>query len=127
MNVLARVLAAAVGALVAFAGANKVTDMKSWRAAVRAQQLPQFVAVVVPPAELVLGVCLVVLPVNAVVLGLTTLLLLVFTVFLAVQIAGGSNVPCACFGARVVRAPRGVDVLRNVAMMAALFVAAVFR
>lgn len=124
MTVLARVLAAVVGAVVAFAGANKVTDTESWRAAVRAQKLPRTVAIVVPPAELLLGVCLVVLPVNALVLGLTTLLLLVFTVFLAVQVAGGSSVPCACFGARVARAPRGIDVLRNIAMMAALFAAA---
>lgn len=125
MTVLARILAGVVGAVVAFAGANKVTDMASWRAAVRAQELPRLVVHVVPPTELVLGVCLVVLPVSAVVLGLTTLLLLVFTVFLAVQVMGKSTVPCACFGARVARPPRGVDVLRNVAMMAALFAAAV--
>jgi len=124
VTVLARVIAALVGATVAFAGANKVTDMATWRSAVRAQQLPVFVAHVVPPAELLLGVCLVVLPVNSVVLGLTTLLLLVFTVFLAVQVMGKSTVPCACFGARVARPPRGIDVLRNVAMMAALFAAA---
>jgi len=125
VTVLARVLAAVVGAVVAFAGANKVTDMTSWRAAVTAQHLPRAVAPVVPPAELLLGVCLVVLPVNPLVLGLTTLLLLVFTVFLAVQVAARSTVPCACFGARVARAPRGIDVRRNVAMIAALFAAAV--
>ena len=124
---LARLLAAAVGATVAFAGANKVTDMSSWRAAGAAQGLPGFVTLAVPPAELLLGVCLVVLPVNAWVLGLTTLLLLVFTVFLAVQVAGRSTVPCACFGARTARSPRGIDVLRNIGLMAALFASAVLR
>ena len=122
---IARVLAGAVGAVVAYAGANKVTDRESWLAAVRAQGLPKPVAHLVPPAELILGVCLVVLPVNPAVLGLTTLLLLVFTVFLAAQIAGKSTVPCACFGARTARAPRTADVARNVMMMAALLGAAV--
>ena len=125
MNVVARLLAATVGVVVALAGANKVTDPQPWRAAVRAQGLPRAVAHAVPPAELLLGVCLVVLPVNAVVLGLTTLLLLVFSVFLAVQIAGKSDVPCACFGSRSARPPRGADVLRNVVLMAALLGAAV--
>ena len=122
---LARVLAAAVGVLVAVAGANKVTDMGSWRSAAGAQGLPLPVAIVVPPVELLLGVCLVTLPVHPVVLGLTTLLLLVFTVFLAVQIAAKSEVPCACFGARTARPPRGVDLLRNLLMMTALLGAAV--
>ena len=127
MTVLARLLAAAVGATVAFAGANKVTDLSSWRSAGVAQGLPGFVTVTVPPVELLLGVCLVVLQVNALVLGLTTLLLLVFTVFLAVQVAGRSTVPCACFGARTARPPRGIDVLRNIGLMAALFASAVLR
>jgi uncharacterized membrane protein YphA (DoxX/SURF4 family) len=125
MTVFARVLAAAVGAVVAYAGANKVTDRASWRAAVTAQGLPDAFAHLVPPVELVLGVCLVVLPVNPTVLGLTTLLLLVFTVFLVVQIAGKSTVPCACFGVRTARPPRGVDVIRNLVLMAALCGAAV--
>jgi hypothetical protein len=120
----ARLLAGAVGAAFAWAGANKVTNPAQWRSAARAQGLPVAVAVVVPPVELVLGVCLVVLPPFAPVYGLATLLLLIFTVFLAVQVVSGSTVPCACFGARSVRAPGWRDLVRNAGMIAALFAAA---
>ena len=124
MSLPARLLAGAVGAAFAWAGANKVTNPGQWRAAARAQGLPVAVAVVVPSVELVLGVCLVVLPPFAPVYGLATLLLLIFTVFLAVQVASGSTVPCACFGVRSVRAPGWRDVARNAGMIAALFLAA---
>jgi hypothetical protein len=100
----ARLLAGAVGAAFAWAGANKVTNPAQWRSAARAQGLPVAVAVVVPPVELVLGVCLVVLPPFAPVYGLATLLLLIFTVFLAVQVVSGSTVPCACFDAGMIAA-----------------------
>ena len=122
---VARLLAAFVGAIVAFAGANKVTGRVEWRAAYRAQHLPAAAGETVPFAELVLGVCLVALPLNPYTLGATTFLLLVFTVFLAVQIASGSTVPCACFGARRARPPRWADVLRNLVLMGALLGAAV--
>lgn len=124
MSTTARVLAGAVGVAFAWAGANKVTAPAQWRDAARAQGLPRPVQLVVPPVELLLGVCLVVLPPFAPVYGLSTLLLLVFTVFLAVQVVTGSTVPCACFGTRSVRPPGWADVLRNVAMMSALFLAA---
>ncbi|MFM8600586.1 MAG: MauE/DoxX family redox-associated membrane protein [Actinomycetota bacterium] len=124
MSITARLLAGAVGAAFAWAGANKVTAPAEWRAAAQAQGVPRPVQLAVPPAELVLGVCLVVLPPSAPVYGLSTLLLLVFTAFLAVQVATGSKVPCACFGTRSVRPPGWADVLRNVAMMGALFLAA---
>jgi hypothetical protein len=124
VSAASRLLAGAVGVAFAWAGANKVTAPAQWRAAARAQGLPRPVQLVVPPTELVLGVCLVVLPPFAPVYGLSTLLLLVFTVFLAVQVATGSEVPCACFGTRSVRAPGWADVLRNISMMAALFLAA---
>ena len=120
-----RVLAAVVGAVLAVAGANKVSAPRGWRDAARAQGLPAVVVLSVPPAELLLGVCLVVLPLNPFVLGAATFLLLVFTVYLTAQVTGGSTVPCACFGARTVRPPRWRDVVRNLLMIAALFVAAV--
>lgn len=123
-DITPRVLAAAIGAVVAWAGANKVTGRREWAASARSQGVPAFVAHVLPWVELVLGVSLVALPVNAPVLGATTLLLVVFTAWLAVQIAGGSAVPCACFGVRSSRAPSWRDVVRNVVMVAALFAAA---
>ena len=127
MDILPRLLAGAVGAVVAWAGANKVTDMREWRDSARAQGVHPVIALVLPVIELILGVALVVMPVNAVVLGAVTLLLVVFTAWLAVQVAGGATVPCACFGARSVRPPSRSDIARNLVMIAALFAAAALR
>ena len=113
-----------VGAAVAWAGAQKLTGMRAWLAAARAQSLPRLVALVVPPAELLLGASLAVTEPAAVTLGAVTALILVFTVFLAVQVSAGSTVPCACFGTRASHPPSGRDVARNVLMIAALVAAA---
>lgn len=124
MDVIARVLAGAVGVVIAWAGANKVTDRGGWRSAAGAHGVPASVASVLPWVELCVGVCLVALPVNAVVLGVATLLLIVFTAWLAVQVAGKSTVPCNCFGSHSVRPPSARDVVRNAVLVAALFAAA---
>jgi hypothetical protein len=78
----------------------------------------------VPGVELLLGALLIVLAPTPVVFGAATLLLLIFTVYLLVLVASGSTVPCACFGARFSKPPSWRDVLRNVLMLTALFVAA---
>lgn len=121
---ISRICAAVVGALIAVAGATKVTDYKHWLADAKAQHVWPIVAKLLPPTELLLGALLVVLAPNPTVLGAATLLLLIFTAFLAAQIASKSSVPCACFGSKSKRPPSGRDVLRNIAMMALLFIAA---
>ena len=127
MWTLSWLMAASVGAAFAWAGANKVTDMQSWHAAARAQSLPRAVATVVPVVEVLLGSALVVMRPTAPALGAATVLLLVFTAFLVVQVASGSTVPCACFGARAARPPSGRDVARNLLMIAALVASAALR
>ncbi|MFM8794326.1 MAG: MauE/DoxX family redox-associated membrane protein [Acidimicrobiales bacterium] len=127
MRTLSWLMAAPVGAAFAWAGANKVTDMRSWHAAARAQALPRSVATVVPVIEVLLGSALVVTRPVPVTLGAATVLLLVFTAFLAVQVATGSTVPCACFGARAARPPSGRDVARNLLMISALVASAALR
>jgi len=121
---IARLCAAAVGVLIALAGAAKVTDYKQWKRDARAQNVWPVVAVVLPPIELLLGALLIVLAPSPEVLGAATLLLLVFTAFLLAQIASKSVVPCACFGSKSKRPPSMRDVARNLGMMALLFVAA---
>lgn len=121
---LSRVLAGVVGVVFALAGASKIVDWAAWRSSARAQHVWPIVAVAIPPLELVLGAWLVVFEPSPVSLGLATCLLLVFTAFLAVQIRMGSAVPCACFGMRSTRAPGARDVRRNLALLAALVVAA---
>lgn len=122
---VSRILAASVGALLAVAGASKFFDMPAWMRDARAQGVWTPVARVVPAVEVVLGACLVALEPNPVTLGAATLLLLIFTVFLAVSVAAKSTAPCACFGSVRRRAPRWRDVVRNLVLMSALFASAV--
>ena len=123
-DVIARICAALVGAVLALAGASKVTSWNQWRANARQQHLWTAVAVGLPVLELVLGAALVVLKPAATVLGLATLLLVVFTSFLALQVTIKSQVPCACFGAHVNRPPSWRDVVRNLGLIALMFTAA---
>ena len=127
MRTLSWLMAAAVGAAFAWAGANKITDMRSWHAAARAQSLPRPVATAVPVVEVLLGSALVVTTPTVATLGAATVLLVVFTAFLVVQVGTGSTVPCACFGVRAARPPSGRDVARNIVMIAALTVSAALR
>lgn len=119
-----RLCAALVGVVLAFAGANKITAWKQWREDAHRQSVPKLIAIGLPGVELLIGASLVVLEPQPLTLGIATLLLLIFTVYLAVQIAGKSVVPCACFGARSVRPPAWRDVARNIALMSFLFLAA---
>lgn len=121
---LARVCAAIVGAVLAYAGANKVTAYKQWLGDAKRQNVPVLIAQVLPLLELVLGAALVALKPQPTVLGLSTLVLLVFTVYLSAQVMGKSQVPCACFGARVARPPSWRDVARNVLLIALLVASA---
>lgn len=118
---LARILAGCVGAVIAFAGASKVTNMKKWQLDAEAQHIWKFVAVILPGIELVLGAVLVVLKPNPITLGAATSLLIVFTVLLTIRISEKSTVPCACFGSRSSRPPAKKDVFRNLLMIAVLF------
>jgi hypothetical protein len=125
-EITARVCAAIVGATLALAGAGKVMSWNQWLTNARRQHLWKAVAVTLPVLELVLGAALVVLQPTPTILGLATLLLVVFTSFLAMQVLTKSQVPCACFGANVNRPPSRRDVMRNLALIALLFTSAAF-
>ena len=125
-EITARVCAAVVGATLALAGAGKFTSWNQWISNARRQHLWKVVAISLPAIELVLGAALLVLKPAAVILGLATLLLVVFTSFLALQVITKSQIPCACFGAHVNRPPSWLDVLRNLALIALMFTAAAF-
>jgi hypothetical protein len=125
-EITARVCAAVVGATLALAGAGKFTSWNQWLSNARRQHLWKIVAISLPAIELVLGAALVVLKPTPIVLGLATLLLVVFTSFLAMQVLTKSQVPCACFGANVNRPPSWQDVMRNLALIALLFTSAAF-
>ena len=123
-EIIARICAAIVGAFLALAGASKVTSWSQWRTNARQQHLWSVVAIALPGLELLLGAALLVVKPAATVLGLSTLLLVVFTSFLALQVTTKSQVPCACFGAHVNRPPSWRDVMRNFGLIALMFAAA---
>lgn len=123
-EIIARICAAIVGAFLALAGASKVTSWSQWRTNARQQHLWSVVAIALPGLELLLGAALLVVKPAAIVLGLATLLLVVFTSFLALQVTTKSQVPCACFGAHVNRPPSWRDVMRNFGLIALMFAAA---
>jgi hypothetical protein len=125
-EIAARVCAAIVGATLALAGAGKFTSWNQWFSNARRQHLWKIVAISLPAIELLLGAALFVLKPTPIVLGLATLLLVVFTSFLAMQVLTKSQVPCACFGANVNRPPSWRDVMRNLALIALLFTSAAF-
>lgn len=125
-EIIARVCAAVVGATLALAGAGKFTSWNQWLLNARRQHLWKIVAISLPAIELLLGAALFVLKPTPIVLGLATLLLVVFTSFLAMQVLTKSQVPCACFGANVNRPPSRRDVMRNLALIALLFTSAAF-
>lgn len=124
---LSHLLAAGVGVVIAMAGANKIVGFAQWRDDARRQGIWTIVAAPLPAVELALGCLLVVLSPNPFTLGAATLLLVVFTAYLAVQVMTRSEVPCACFGSRSRRAPSVRDVARNLVMIVALFAAAAMR
>ncbi len=121
---VSRILAAAVGAVLAVAGASKLLDFRGWMRDARAQAVWPAVAAVVPPVEIVIGASLVALDPAPFTLGAATVLLLIFTAFLAASVIAGSTTPCACFGSVRRRPPSWRDVGRNIVLMLALFVAA---
>ena len=122
---LARICAAIVGVVFCFAGAMKTTAWQQWRADAARQKLWAPIVIVIPAIELILGAILIVFSPSPNALGLATLLLVVFTSFLAIQVLTKSTVPCACFGARSSRPPAWKDVARNGLLIALLFVSAV--
>ncbi|MSO59055.1 MAG: hypothetical protein EXQ63_01860 [Ilumatobacteraceae bacterium] len=122
---MGRVLAAVVGAVFAVAGAQKILGWDQWITDARAEGVKRPLAACIPLTELGLGVLLTAFELSSVVLGISTALLMVFTIFLAASIRSGSQQPCACFGSRVRRPPSAKDLGRNVVLMSLLVAAAV--
>ena len=124
---IAWLCAAIVGCVLALAGASKIMNWSSWLENAKAQGVWKMVAYALPGIELLLGALLVVVSSSAEVLGLATVLLLIFTVYLGVRVATGSTTPCACFGSLITQPPRWKDVVRNLGLIGLLIVSAVLQ
>lgn len=123
MNV-ASLASAIVGATFVYAGVSKLLAGREWPRAAQALGVPAIVAHPVKFAEIGVGL--------GVVLGdswrdgflvAAGLMLVAFTVLLAVQLGRGIRPPCACFGGASQRPIGVLDVVRNVSLLALVFVA----
>jgi uncharacterized membrane protein YphA (DoxX/SURF4 family) len=113
-----------VGAVFLASGALKLRQ-RSWPATARTFGAPGFVIPVLPWTELVLGALLAAqiggpwTPLAALVL------LLAFTVAIAVQLARGRLVPCACFGELSAKPVSGMTIVRNAGLCIITLVAVI--
>lgn len=113
--------AVVLAAAFAVAGLAKLADPAGTARSFRAMGLPAALGRVVPVAELVVALGLLVVPGWAAIVALA--LLAAFTTFLALGIRRGITVPCNCFGSTN-RAPMsGRDLGRNAALESAAVVA----
>lgn len=115
---------AIVGAVFVYAGVSKVLSGKRWPQAARQLGVPPAVAYTVMVAEVVVGL--------GVVLGGTwqrgflvaaAVMLLAFTLLLAVRMRDTERPPCACFGATKQRPIGSRDIVRNVSLLVLVMVA----
>lgn len=118
------VFAVVVAAVFVYAGVAKFVTFNNWTFQARALGAPDPFVVLVPVAEVLLGVMLVGgwLFTQTVVAGM--LLLISFTVLLLVRLRDPDRQPCSCFGATSQRPMSWLDVLRNIILIMLLLVAA---
>jgi uncharacterized membrane protein YphA (DoxX/SURF4 family) len=115
---------AIVGAVFVYAGVSKVLSGRRWPQAARQLGVPPAVAYTVMVAEVVVGL--------GVVLGgmwqqgflaAAAVMLLAFTLLLAVRMRDAERPPCACFGATKQRPIGSRDIVRNVSLLVLVMVA----
>ncbi len=110
--VVARVV---LGLVFCVSGVRKALDRR-WPAAARAFGAPRWSVSVLPWAEVVLG-ALLVAQIGGPWPGVAALALLgVFTAAIALHLARGDQVPCACFGATSARPVGLTAIARNLAL-----------
>ncbi|TRZ80803.1 MAG: DoxX family membrane protein [Actinobacteria bacterium] len=117
------IFAVVVAAVFVYAGVAKFATFNNWTFQARALGAPDPAVVLVPLAEIALGVMLVGgwWLMQTIAAGL--LLLVSFTVLLLVRLRDPDRLPCSCFGATSQRPMSWLDVLRNVILIALLIAA----
>ncbi len=117
------IFAVVVAAVFVYAGVAKFATFNNWTFQARALGAPDPAVVLVPLAEITLGVMLVGgwWLMQTIVAGL--LLVVSFTVLLLVRLRDPDRLPCSCFGATSQRPMSWLDVLRNVILIALLIAA----
>ena len=111
-----------VGLLLLLSGSAKLRQ-PAWPVTAREFGTPRWLIPVLPWVELVLGACLVAHLGGRWTAVAALLLLVTFTVAIAVHLARGRRVPCGCFGEASDRPVSMVTVSRNLALCALTLVA----
>jgi len=117
------IFAVVVAAVFVYAGVAKFATFNNWTFQARALGAPDPAVVLVPLAEITIGVMLVGGWWFTQIIGAGLLLLVSFTVLLLVRLRDPDRLPCSCFGATSQRPMSWLDVLRNVLVIIVLTVA----
>ncbi len=115
--------AVVVAAVFAVAGAAKLRDLRTTVDDFDRLGLPspEVFARIVPLAELSVAALLLIVPAGGAIAALATLAF--FTTFLVGRLRAGVRAPCACFGTASKVPLSGVEIVRNVGLMALAAVA----
>jgi uncharacterized membrane protein YphA (DoxX/SURF4 family) len=118
VEALGTVFAVVVGVAFVAAGVFKLIDGPAWPKQAADMGVARPVAMVVPWAEIVIGVLLVVQLFEPWVALAAVGLLVVFTIVIVRRLLDGSRPPCACFGSRSTRPLGAYHVVRNGVLVA---------
>lgn len=116
MNV-AVVASVLLGLAFLVAGGSKLAAGRAWPAEARGLGAPAWVAPVLPWVEIVVGAALITQIARRPAAVVAAVMLLAFTVLIAVRLAQGRRPPCACFGAWSTKPIGASDIARNVALL----------
>jgi uncharacterized membrane protein YphA (DoxX/SURF4 family) len=107
-----------VGVVFLVAGASKIAAGAEWPVQARGLGAPAVTIPLVPWIEIAIGAVLVVQVARQPAVIAATVMLVVFTVLIVMQLAQGRRPPCACFGAWSAKPLGAGHVARNVALIA---------
>lgn len=118
------IFAVIVAAVFVYAGVAKFATFNDWTFQARALGAPDPAVVLVPVAEVTLGVMLVGGWWLTQTIIASILLLCAFTVLLLVRLRDEDRQPCSCFGTKSQRPISWLDVSRNLCLASLLLVSA---
>ncbi|MFZ9705151.1 MAG: MauE/DoxX family redox-associated membrane protein [Ilumatobacteraceae bacterium] len=121
---LANLAAVVVGASFVYAGVSKLLMGREWPRAAARLGVPTWLAALVVPAEVVIGLGVIVADrLRQGFIVAAGVLLVAFTALLLWHLRSDSPPPCACFGASKQRPIAARDVVRNVVLLVLVLVA----
>ena len=118
MTTAATVAAVVLGLAFLLAGGSKLASGPAWPQQARELGAPSFVVPVLPWLEVVIGAALVVQLGEPVPASAALVLLVAFSVLIAVRLAQGRRPVCACFGAWSATPIGPTHLIRNGALIA---------